>query len=162
MIRPATPADARAVCAIYNHYVGATTITFEESPVSVDEMAQRIKDVSANLAWYVFLLDGQVVGYAYATPWRTRSAYRLSAESTVYVSPDHPRLGIGSRLYRKLIEDLRGRGIHVVLGGIALDNPASVALHETLGFEKVAHFKDVGRKFERWVDVGYWQLTLAP
>jgi L-amino acid N-acyltransferase YncA len=160
MIRLATPADAPAICTIYNHYVRTSTITFEENPVADEDMAQRIADVSASLAWYVFEHDGRVAGYAYATPWRTRSAYRFSVESTVYVSHRHPGLGIGSRLYQTLIEHLRALGIHTVLGGITLENRASVELHEKLGFEKVAHFKDVGRKFDRWIDVGYWQLLL--
>jgi L-amino acid N-acyltransferase YncA len=160
-IRPVQVGDAAAICAIYNHYVATTSISFEEAPVPVADMAQRIRDVSAGLAWYVCELDSVVVGYAYATPWRVRSAYRFSVESTVYVSRDHAGRGIGTRLYRTLIEDLRARGIHVVLGGIAQPNPGSVKLHEQFGFEKVAHFKDVGQKFGRWVDVGYWQLTLS-
>ncbi|MEC5161378.1 MULTISPECIES: arsinothricin resistance N-acetyltransferase ArsN1 family B [unclassified Janthinobacterium] len=160
MIRLATPADAPAICAIYNHYVRTSTITFEEVPVEDEEMARRIKDVSASLPWYVCEDDGRVAGFAYATPWRARSAYRFSVESTVYVSHRHPGLGIGARLYQTLIERLRTLGVHTVLGGISLENSASVTLHERLGFEKVGHFKDVGRKFDRWIDVGYWQLLL--
>ena len=129
MIRIATPADAAAIIDIYNHYIATTTISFEENPVSEEEMAQRIKDVTATMPWYVEEQDGDVVGYAYATPWRVRSAYRFSVESTVYVSPEHPRKGIGARLYQVLLNDLRDTGIHVVLGGIAQPNAASVALH---------------------------------
>ncbi|BBB62147.1 N-acetyltransferase [Undibacterium sp. KW1] len=161
MIRTATAADAAAIINIYNHYIATTTISFEENPVTEQEMAQRIKDVSASLPWYVEEQDGVVIGYAYATPWRARSAYRFSVESTVYVAASHAGKGIGKRLYQTLIADLRQRGIHVTIGGIAQPNTASVALHESLGFEKVAHFKDVGRKFEQWVDVGYWELRLG-
>lgn len=161
MIRLATISDAAPIAAIYNHYVRATTITFEEQAVEVDEMARRIEDVGAKLPWYVFERDGSVIGYAYATPWRARSAYRFSVESTVYVAPEFPRQGIGSRLYTALIDDLRSRGIQVILGGIAQPNSASVSLHESLGFEKVAHFNRVGRKFNQWVDVGYWELQLG-
>lgn len=161
MIRSASPDDAAAIATIYNHYVATTTITFEECVVPVADMAQRIQEVSASLPWLVYEQAGQVLGYAYATPWRARSAYRFSVESTVYVSPDHPRKNIGSSLYRALLDALRVRGIHVVLGGIAQPNAASVALHERLGFEKVAHFKQVGRKFDQWIDVGYWELALA-
>lgn len=161
MIRPATPSDAAEIVAIYNHYVATTTVSFEESPVSAEEMAQRIIDVSAQLPWYVYEQHGRVVAYAYATPWRVRAAYRFSVETTVYVSSEHPRRGLGSQLYRTLIDDLRERGICVVIGGIAQPNIASVALHEAMGFEKVAHFKQVGRKFEQWVDVGYWELLLC-
>ena len=159
-IRLATPADAAAIAAIYNHYVETTTITFEEQAVAADEMARRIADVGARLPWYVFERAEAVLGYAYATPWRARSAYRFSVESTVYVAPGCARQGIGSRLYKVLIDDLRARGMQVVLGGIAQPNPASVHLHQSVGFEKVAHFKRVGRKFGQWVDVGYWELQL--
>jgi len=138
MIRPATISDAPAIAAIYNPYVATTTITFEEAQVSDQEMTQRIKDVTVNLPWYVFESDDQIVGYAYATPWRTRCAYRLSVESTVYVSAGHAGKGIGTQLYRTLIDDLRQRAISVVIGGIALPNSASIALHERIGFEKVA------------------------
>ncbi|MFZ6874026.1 arsinothricin resistance N-acetyltransferase ArsN1 family B [Undibacterium sp. Di27W] len=161
MIRTVTPADAAAIIAIYNHYIATTTISFEENPVTEQEMAQRIHDVSASLPWYVEEQDGEILGYAYATPWRARSAYRFSVESTVYVAASHAGKGIGKRLYQILIADLRQRGIHIMLGGIAQPNIASVALHESLSFEKVAHFKDVGRKFEQWVDVGYWELRLG-
>jgi L-amino acid N-acyltransferase YncA len=161
MIRPANASDAADIVAIYNHYVATTTISFEENPVAVQEMAQRIADVSAKLPWFVCEEDGRVVGYAYATPWRVRAAYRFSVESSVYVSPDHPRRGIGARLYRALLDDLRRRGIRAVIGGIAQPNIASVALHEAFGFEKVAHFKQVGRKFDQWLDVGYWELLLS-
>lgn len=160
MIRTATAADAGAIAAIYNHYVTSTTITFEEEAVTQADMASRIASVSAQLPWYVYEHDGAVTGYAYATPWRVRSAYRFSVETTVYVAPGCARQGIGLQLYSALIDALRCRGIQVVLGGIAQPNPASVALHETLGFEKVAHFKRVGRKFEQWIDVGYWELQL--
>ncbi|NRR32912.1 N-acetyltransferase family protein [Oxalobacteraceae bacterium] len=161
MIRAATSADAAAIAAIYNHYIATTTISFEEQAVDEAEMARRIEDVSAKLPWLVCEEAGQVIGYAYATPWRVRSAYRFSVESSVYVSHAHPRKGVGLRLYQALIADLRQREIHMVIGGIAQPNPASVALHERMGFEKVAHFKQVGRKFERWVDVGYWELALS-
>jgi phosphinothricin acetyltransferase len=90
-----------------------------------------------------------------------RAAYRYSAETSVYVAQGQGGRGIGSALYKALLEELRTRGIHMAIGGIAQPNPASVALHESLGFEKVAHFKQVGRKFDRWIDVGYWELRLS-
>ena len=161
MIRPASSTDAAAVAAIYNHYVAGTTITFEEQEVTVAEMTRRIAEVGAKLPWLVFEQDGAVLGYAYATPWRARSAYRFSVESTVYVASGRGGKGIGSALYSSLIGALRERGLQVVIGGIAQPNPASVALHERLGFEKVAHFRRVGRKFDQWIDVGYWELQLA-
>jgi phosphinothricin acetyltransferase len=160
MIRPVTPDDAAAIVDIYNHYIATTVISFEENAVTPDEMAGRIRDVTAHLPWLVYEQDARVTGYAYATKWRVRSAYRFSAETSVYVQAGQGGKGIGSALYKALLEDLRGREIHMAIGGIAQPNPASVALHESLGFEKVAHFRQVGRKFDQWVDVGYWELRL--
>ena len=159
MIRACTAADAAAIAEVYNHYVHETVVTFEETPVSAAEMAQRISEVGARFPWLVWD-DGAVVGWAYATPWKTRSAYRFSVETTVYLATSHQGRGIGASLYRALIDELRARDVHSAVGGIALPNPASVALHEKLGFRKVAQFAEVGRKFDRWVDVGYWQLIL--
>ncbi len=160
-IRAATVADAESLAAIYNHYVTGTVVSLEEEAVPAREMARRIEEVgSASLPWLVAELGGQVVGYAYASRWKGRCAYRFSAEISVYVEPTHSRRGIGSMLYAQLFPILRDRGVHAVIGGIALPNAASVALHEKCGLEKVAHFKEVGYKFGRWIDVGYWHRTL--
>ena len=161
MIRPATADDAVAIAAIYNHYIATTTISFEERAVTADEMAQRIRDVTTSLPWLVREDGGHITGYAYATKWRVRSAYRFAAETSVYVEQGRGGQGIGSALYTALLQELRERGIHMAIGGIAQPNPASVALHERLGYVKVAHFSEVGRKFDRWIDVGYWELKLA-
>ena len=160
MIRPATTADAAAICAIYNHYVLQTTITFEESPVTPEDMESRIYETLASLPWLVWEHDGTAQGFAYASKWKGRCAYRHSAEVTVYLDPMSVGQRIGSRLYEALLADLRQRNFHAVIGGIALPNTASIALHERLGFRKVAHFEQVGWKFGRWIDVGYWQLLL--
>lgn len=136
-------------------------VTFEEEPVAAAEMARRLEEVrSASLPWLVAEDGGHVLGYAYATQWKARSGYRFSAEITVYLAPDQAGRGIGSKLYRQLFPMLLARSIHAVMGGIALPNEASVALHEKLGMRKVAHFEAVGFKFDRWIDVGYWQRTL--
>ena len=125
------------------------------------EIGRRIASVeSALLPWLVAEEGGRVTGYAYATPWRTRSAYRFSVEITAYVGQGWERRGIGSLLYDQILPLLKARGIHAVLGGIALPNAASVALHEKFGFRKAAEFHEVGFKANRWIDVGYWQLTL--
>ena len=159
-IRPCLASDAARICDIYNHYVRETVITFEEEPVSEREMTARIRDVTARWTWLVAEENGLVTGYAYASAWKTRSAYRFSVESTVYVAPEQTRRGFGSLLYRALIAALGAQHIHYVTGGIALPNPASIALHERLGFRKIAHFSEVGFKLGRWVDVGYWELIL--
>ena len=160
MIRPATTADAAAICAIYNHYVLETTITFEEAAVTSTEMECRMRETLASLPWLVWEDGPTTRGFAYASKWKGRCAYRHSAEVTVYLDPKSVGQGIGSRLYKALLEELRVRHLHAVIGGIALPNPVSIALHERLGFRKVAHFEQVGWKFGRWIDVGYWQLLL--
>ena len=161
-IRDATVEDAETIAAIYKHYVLTTSISFEEVEVPAIEMAGRIADVqAAGLPWLVAEVNGAVVGYAYATKWRVRHAYRFSVESSVYLAPASAGQGLGTLLYRALIERLRDSGYHLTIGGIALPNPASIALHEKLGFEKVAEFREVGFKFDRWTNVGYWQLALT-
>jgi phosphinothricin acetyltransferase len=124
-------------------------------------MRARIAEVLETLPWLVHEEDGRVLGFAYASRWKGRCAYRFAAESTVYVADGHARRGIGRALYTALLSDLRARGVHCVIGGIAQPNPASVALHEALGFSKVAHFREVGWKFGRWIDVGYWEVVLG-
>ena len=160
MIRPATLADAAALAAIYNHYVLNTPVTFEEDAVTAEEMAGRITEVQQSANWFVEAEDGNILGYAYAGKWKSRCAYRYAVESTVYLDKDATGRGLGTTLYRTLLDDLSGRGLHSVIGGIALPNAASVALHEKLGFHKIGQFKEVGWKFEQWIDVGYWELIL--
>jgi phosphinothricin acetyltransferase len=161
MIRAAAPSDAAAIAAIYNHYVTETAVTFEEEPVAAAEIARRLEEVRANsLPWLVAAESGKVLAYAYAAPWKGRFGYRHSAEITVYVASECAGRGLGSMLYGELIPMLQARGIHAIMGGIALPNDASVALHEKFGLRKVAHFHEAGFKFGRWIDVGYWQRIL--
>ena len=161
MIRDCSIIDAPQLCAIYNHYVQNTTVTFETDPVSEDEMIQRIEGSGIRHPWLVWEEQEKVLGFACAGPWKSRLAYLYSVESTVYVARDRTGRGIGTRLYTRLLERLRRSDVHSILAGIALPNPESVALHEKLGFEKVAQFKEVGNKFGRWIDVGYWELLTA-
>jgi L-amino acid N-acyltransferase YncA len=160
MIRPAQPADAESIARIYNYYILNTVISFEEQLVTSQSMLERIHEVWAvPLPWLVAELPSGIVGYAFASRWKGRSAYRYSVESAVYLAPAALGVGYGSLLYDSLLADLRQYKIHAVIGGIALPNVASIRLHEKFGFRKVAYFKEVGYKFGRWVDVGYWQLN---
>ncbi len=159
-IRAVTATDAGAIIAIYNPYVQNTVITFEQAQVPKKEMVKRIEEYKALYPWLVAEADGKVVAYAYATRWRTRPAYDQTLESTIYVDKAYTGRGIAKPLYLELLRQLKSTGVHAVVGCIALPNDASVALHEKCGFEKVAHFPQVGRKFERWVDVGFWQVTI--
>ena len=160
MIRSATQQDAEAIAALYNHYVDNTVVTFEEEPVTGAEIARRIEHVTRTHPWLTYEKQGALVGYAYAAPWHSRCAYRLSVETTIYLDVKHLGEGIGSALYAALIAELRERRFHCAIGGIALPNDASVALHEKLGFRKAGEFKEVGYKLGRWIDVGYWELFL--
>jgi L-amino acid N-acyltransferase YncA len=158
-IRPVRQSDAPQYCEIYNYYVRETVITFEEQPVDRAGMERRIVETSAMFPWLVAEHGGVFAGCAYATSWKTRSAYRYAVESSVYLAPDATGRGIGTELYAALLAELRARGLHCAIGGIALPNPASIALHEKLGFRKIGEFAEVGWKLGRWIDVGYWELV---
>ena len=159
-VRACNREDIPEVCAIYNYYITNTTITFEEEPLSEREMATRVNTYLQRYPWLVCREQGAVVGYAYATKWKERAAYRHTAEATVYLKEGLAGRGFGKALYAVLLEELAKQNCHAVLGCIALPNESSVRLHERFGFKKVAHFPEVGRKFGRWLDVGYWQLQL--
>lgn len=159
-IRNASTADAAAICAIYNPYVLETCISFDVAPLEPAAMAARIAEVTKHYPWLVAEDGGAIAGYACAGPWRTKPPYARTAETTIYLDRARTGAGVGRQLYQALLDDLRNRGFHVAVGSIALPNPQSVGFHERCGFEKVAHFSEVGRKFDRWLDVGFWQIRL--
>lgn len=161
IIRDTVLEDSARMAEIYNFYITNTCITFEEAEISSEEMSNRLRKVSeSSLPWLVAVKDDAVIGYAYATKWKERTAYRFSVESTIYLSDEAHGKGFGTELYEALLDKIKILGINSVIGGITLPNPASVGLHEKLGMEKVAHFTKVGFKFGEWLDVGYWQLNL--
>ncbi|AXR05284.1 GNAT family N-acetyltransferase [Salinimonas sediminis] len=160
-VRAVTPEDTAAITAIYNHYIQTSLATFEEQPVTTEDMAQRIATCSANgYPWLVAVSQGVITGYAYAGVWKARSAYRFTSEITVYLHPQYYRTGNGTALYSALFEALRATPVRTVIAVITLPNEASVALHEKFAMHKVAHFAQVGFKFNQWQDVGYWQGAL--
>ncbi|MEX2962923.1 N-acetyltransferase family protein [Microbulbifer sp. TYP-18] len=160
VIRDATSSDSGMIAEIYNDYILNTAITFEEKRVSSAEINDRLGRVQGSgLPWIVAIENSAVLGYAYAVKWKDRSAYRFAAEMTVYLAADAQGKGIGTSLYKELLTRLRDNDIQTVIGGVTLPNPASIALHEKVGMKKVAHFEKVGFKFNRWHDVGYWQLN---
>ncbi len=162
ILRDAQAADAARIAGIYNHYILHSTATFQEQPISTEDIAARITEIeAAGLPWLVADTDDGIVGYAYASKWKGRCAYRYAVETTVYIAPEMQGQGIGTRLYRELLDRLRKCSLHAAMGGIALPNAASISLHERAGFEKVAHFREVGYKFDRWIDVGYWEIILS-
>jgi L-amino acid N-acyltransferase YncA len=162
-IRDADPArDAAACAAIYAPHVEGSAVSFEEQAPGPDEMAARIERYGPSHAWLVAERDGAVVGYAYATAFNERSAYRWSTNVSVYIAGDARGQGVGRALYTKLFERLRERGFRMACAGITLPNEASVGLHESLAFERVGVNREIGWKDGGWRDVGWWQLELAP
>lgn len=160
VIRAVVAGDEHAIAEIYNWYIAHTVITFEEQEIGAQEMAARIQIDDKTCPWFVVEVDNKILGYAYATLWKTRAAYRNTRETSIYLHRDAAGRGLGKLLYEHLINELRQTPIHLLIGGIALPNVGSVALHESLGFTRVGQFGEVGRKFGNWVDVGYWQLNL--
>ena len=160
MVRAAVPADAPAVAAIYAPVVTETAISFEEQPPTPDEIGRRML-ARPRLPWLVADDDGRVAGYAYASAHRARPAYRWAADCSVYLDPAYQGQGLGRRLYQELITEVRDLGYRTLFAGIALPNPASVGLHEALGFTPVGVFRGVGYKLGAWRDVSWWQRDLS-
>jgi L-amino acid N-acyltransferase YncA len=160
MIRLATPNDAPGVQAIYAPVVRDTAISFEWEPPSVDDMQQRIVEVVERMPWLVCEHRGEILGYAYASPHRVRAAYQWSVDVSVYIHAQARRSGIGRGLYRSLFALLTLQGFYHAYAGITLPNPASVGLHESLGFQPVGIYRAVGYKLGAWHDVGWWQRIL--
>ena len=160
LIRAAT-ADHAARCAeIYAPFVTGGWVSFEHAPPSAAEMAKRIALNGASHSWLVAEVEGQTAGYAYGSPHRTREAYQTSCDVAVYVDPAFGRMGIGRALYGDLLQILKARGFHAAFAGIALPNPASIGLHEAMGFAPLGIYCEVGWKMGGWRDVGWWQRLL--
>jgi phosphinothricin acetyltransferase len=161
VIRDAAMADASAVADIYNGYITTTTISFETEPVGSEAMATRMAEVAERgHPWLVAELAGRVVGYAYAIQFHPRAAYYRTAETTIYLAPSATGQGIGKALYQDLLSRVRALGFHTAVATIALPNDVSVGFHESCGFTAVGRLPEVGRKFDRWIDLGYWHLML--
>jgi L-amino acid N-acyltransferase YncA len=152
--------DAAAIAEIYRPIVESTIISFEESAPDANEIAARIARTAADYPWLVACLDGSVNGYAYAHRFRERAAYRHSVEVSVYVDEAARGRGVGRMLYETLLARLQDEGYHRAFAGIALPNDASVALHRSVGFELIGVYSESGRKFDRWIDVAWWQRVV--
>ena len=160
MIRNAIPTDALQLVALYNYYIKNTLVTFEEIELTADEFAERVAKISAEYPFLVYEEKGEILGFAYGSKWRERSAYRFALESSVYVKQGFFGKRIGKLLYAELFVQLKAQGCKQVIGVITLPNDTSVKMHEKFGFFKAAHFKSVGIKFDKWCDVGFWQMSL--
>ena len=160
VLRDATAADAEALAEIYAHYVQRTVITFDEQPLSAPEWAQKLAHIQAE-GWPVLVaeVDGQVLGYAYVSQFRAKSAYRFTVEDSIYLSPDATGRGIGRPLLGELLVRAAAAGARSVVAVIAAPGEASVALHARAGFADAGVLRDAGFKFGRWVDTIQMQLT---
>ena len=156
-VRRAVEFDMSAFAAIVNYFIETTTVNFRTHLQSADEWRDEWKLRGERYPWLVAADGGEIVGLAYAGPWKAREAYGWSAESTVYVANGQHGRGIGRLLYDRLLATLDAQGYRSTLGGIALPNPASVALHEACGFRHVGTLASVGFKHGQWRDVGFWQ-----
>jgi phosphinothricin acetyltransferase len=159
-IRLASDADVDAIAEIYGPVVESTTISFETSAPDREEMARRVHDTLRSYPWLVCEVEGHLAGYASATRHRVRGAYRWSVDTSVYIDEAYRRRGVGRGLYESLFAILAAQGYFNAYAGIALPNPASVALHESIGFERIGVYRGVGYKLGRWCDVGWWQRSL--
>jgi phosphinothricin acetyltransferase len=162
LIRPGQAVDLTRINDIYNHYVRETPITFDIEPITT---AQRTEwfghyDLVGRHRLLVAAGNDRVLGYATSSPWHARPAYETSVETSVYLAPDATGRGIGTALYSRLFEELDGEDVHRAYGGVTIPNPASIALHERFGFERVAYFTEQGRKFGRYWDVALYEKPL--
>lgn len=162
-LRPATPNDAAAIAAIYAPYVVSSAATFETEPPTARDMRTRIQGAADVYPWIVAVdeASGVIMGYAYASVFHRRAAYRFTAETSVYVAGHIQGQGVGRMLYPALIATLREQDFTQALALIALPNDYSIRLHEACGFRRTGVFREVGYKDQRWVDVGIWQRELA-
>lgn len=162
LIRLAVPDDAGAIAAIYAPLVTGAVTSFELDPPSAAEMAARMAAVAAYAPWLVLVRGGEVAGYAYASRHRERAAYQWSVDVSVYIDAGHRGTGVGRALYTALFAMLARQGFHTAHAGITLPNPASIRLHESMGFVPIGVYPAVGWKFGAWHDVGWWRLPLLP
>jgi len=160
-IRTALEGDAQRIAEIYNWYIQNSICTFETSVVGAEEMRSRIREKLQHYCWLVGEEEGALIAYAYYGAFRPRAAYGHTAESTVYVAQGCHGKGYGAALYADLIAAARRQGLRELVGVIALPNPASIKLHEKMGFQQAGLLRQVGHKFGRYIDVSLWQRSLA-
>ena len=161
-IRLVTDKDAAAIVEIYRPFVESTPISFEIEPADELEIQRRIDGILPAYPWLVCEQGGRVAGYAYSSLHSARAAYQWSVDMSVYVHPDFRRRGIGRGLYVSLVQILRAQGFFNAYAGISLPNPGSVGLHESIGFQAIGVYRNVGYKQGAWHDVGWWELALQP
>lgn len=160
-VRPFAAGDVAAANALTNHFIEHTAVHFAYEPASDAAFHAAWAKGAADHPWLVAEVDGGFAAYAKASRWRERAAYARTAETTVYVGLAWQGRGVGRATYGALLDELRRRGFRTAIGGITLPNDGSVRLHEGLGFRHVGTFRNVGHKFDRWHDVGFWQIDFG-
>jgi len=160
MIRPVELSDCKSIVDIYNYYVETTVITFEEIPLTVPEMQNRVNEIRKLFPYLVYEENGEVLGYAYVDAFHSRSAYRFTLEDSIYLRNGCQGKGMGRALLDALLNEVKKRDAHSIMAKIALPNERSIKLHEAFGFKNVGTLKEVGRKLDKWLDVGYWELIV--
>lgn len=160
-VRPATPADLPAIADIYGHEARTGTATFDTEPRSLAEWSRRLDASEPGDHLLVGEVDGAVLGYAHAAAYRVKPAYRHTRETSIYLSPLAQGRGLGRVMYDDLLARLTADGVHLVVAGVAQPNAGSTALHRACGFTEVGVMREVGWKFETWIDVAWWQKTLV-
>jgi phosphinothricin acetyltransferase len=162
-VRPATEQDLGQLNDIYNRYVVETHFTFDIEPMTIEARREWFAhyDSTGRHRVLVGVSDAKVIGYACSSRWRPKPAYETSVETSIYLAPDAVGRGIGTKLYEELFKQLQREDLHRAYAGIALPNQASIALHERVGFKRVAHFTEQGRKFDRYWDVGWYEKPLG-
>ncbi|NIJ19940.1 phosphinothricin acetyltransferase [Sphingomonas naasensis] len=162
-IRAAGPADAASIAAIYAPHVLTGTVSFEIDPPDARAMRTRMAASDGLYPWLVATngeAEGGVIGYAYATKFRDRPAYRYVCETSIYLTDASSGSGVGRLLYEAMIDTLRAQGFVHAIGAIALPNDRSIRLHEAVGFRRAGVYREVGFKHGQWIDVGIWQCQL--
>jgi phosphinothricin acetyltransferase len=162
MIRAVKLSDSRTIAEIYNYYIEKSPATFEEVPVTVSDMEKRIQELKKDFPYLVYEENGEIVGYAYVHQYHPRSAFRFTLEDSIYLRNGFQGKGIGKALLGELLRKLKNNNIHAIMASITIPNEKSIALHESFGFKKVGIFKEVGKKFNKWHDVGYWEFLYIP
>jgi phosphinothricin acetyltransferase len=162
-VRPATEDDLGAINDVYNHYVAETHVTFDDQPMSMDTRREWFSHHGGSGRYRLLVAtDGdEVIGYASSSKFRPKPGYLTSVETSIYLAPDSVGRGAGAKLYTELFKSLEDEDVHRAYAGIALPNPASIALHERFGFKRVAHFTEQGRKFGRYWDVDWYEKPLG-
>ena len=161
IIRQVNLSDAKAITDIYNHYILNSVASFETEALSHETMEKRIIEISSNFPYYVCEIDGNIVGYCYAHPWKERAAYKSTWELTIYLHHQFTGAGIGKQLMRELIAACRAQGCRVLIACITGNNVASKMFHQQFGFHQVSHFEKVGEKRGEVLDVDDFELILA-